>query len=123
MTRWTETELAAKGLTDKPERKVPAWVSIPCREDMSEDEFQRRVLQLAKALGWEHYHTHDSRRSNPGFPDLVLWRDRLLFRELKTNTGKATPAQLETLFALQGAGADARVWRPKMWEAIVEELT
>ena len=123
MIRWTETELAAKGRTDKPERKVPAWASIPMREDASEGDFQARVLQLAKATGWSHYHTHDSRKSPAGFPDLVLWRDRVMFRELKTNTGTATPAQLETLFALDGAGADARVWRPKMWEAIVEELT
>lgn len=40
--------------------------------DMSESVFQSKVINMAKSLGWEHYHTHDSRRSVAGFPDLVL---------------------------------------------------
>ena len=62
---------------------------------MSEDVFQRQVEELAESLGWKVYHTHDSRRSHRGWPDLVLGRrGRVLFRELKTmKASKFTEAQ------------------------------
>lgn len=41
---------------------------------ISEKEFQAQVLDLARLTGWLCYHPHDSRRSAPGFPDLVLVR-------------------------------------------------
>jgi hypothetical protein len=62
------------------------------------------------------YHTHDSRRSEPGFPDLVLVRhERLLFVELKSGKGKLTPAQAQWFGRLSQAGASVRVWRPSDW--------
>ena len=48
---------------------------------MTEKEFQRLVVDYATLHGWMHYHTHDSRRSTPGFPDLVLVRERIIFAE------------------------------------------
>ena len=59
---------------------------------VSERDFQRQVIELAETMGWELiYHTHDSRRSREGFPDLIMVRDgRLLALELKTETGRAT---------------------------------
>ena len=60
-----------------------------------EGKFQAAIIELATVCGWLAYHTHDSRRSTPGFPDLVLVRGGvLLFRELKTDTGKTSKAQL-----------------------------
>jgi hypothetical protein len=63
----------------------------------SEDAFQQAVVQLLGVTGWHLvYHTHDSRRSAAGFPDLVAvhsvnpW---LLIAELKG----ATPARRVTL--------------------------
>lgn len=77
----------------------------------SEAEFQESVLALAKLLGWElRYHTHDSRRSERGFPDLVLCRPRdgrLLIVELKSGTGKVSEEQrawLEGLAATERRG-------------------
>jgi hypothetical protein len=58
------------------------------------------------------YHTHDSRRSPSGFPDLVIVGDRVLYRELKTAKGKVSDAQAAWLHALVLAGQDACVWRP-----------
>ena len=84
----------------------------------SEREFQARVIQLAESLGWRVYHTHDSRRSQPGFPDLVLVhpvQKRVVWRELKTAKGRLRPAQKEWLESLQGAGENAAVWRPDDW--------
>jgi len=85
---------------------------------MTERAFQQAVENLALRAGWLVYHTHDSRRSRPGFPDLVLVhaaRGLVLFRELKTQTGRLTPAQKRWLTDLKTAGADAAVWRPLDW--------
>ena len=73
--------------------------------------------------GWRSYHTYDSRRSAPGWPDLVLLRGGVaLFRELKLDKGRLTAAQVEWIEALRGAGLDASVWRPRDWETICAEL-
>ena len=53
-------------------------------ESMSEAQFQKIVEGYAKVMGWLYYHTQDSRRSQPGFPDLVMLRgDRQVVAELK----------------------------------------
>ena len=71
----------------------------------SEAAFQQQVTQLAAFYGWRSYHTHDSRRSAPGFPDLVLVRDvQLVFAELKTDKGRIRPEQREWLDALGQVG-------------------
>lgn len=93
---------------------------------MTEAQFQSAIITLATRLGWMHYHTHDSRRSVPGFPDLVLVhpiKRRTLFRELKAMKGRVSAAQVQWLDALASAGQDAGVWRPDMWTAIVKELS
>ncbi|WP_041574508.1 VRR-NUC domain-containing protein [Cellulomonas gilvus] len=85
---------------------------------MTEKALQAHVLTLARTTGWLVYHTHDSRRSQPGFPDLVLVHARratVLYRELKTETGRIRPEQRQWLTALAEAGADAAVWRPSDW--------
>lgn len=104
----------------------------------SEASFQSTVLQLAELHGWRTYHTHDSRRSNPGFPDLVLVRDGvLIFAELKSETGRVSPAQTEWLGELEGVAqrvarpsadgptfpVQVYVWRPRDWESIVKVLS
>ena len=71
----------------------------------------RRILKDLPDVLW--YHTHDSRRSPSGYPDLVcVGPGGVLYRELKTMRGRVTKAQDEWLCALTFAGADAQVWRP-----------
>lgn len=73
----------------------------------SEAALQERVIGLARFYGWRHYHTHDSRRSAAGFPDLVLLRPpELVIVELKTAKGPIRPEQREWLEELT-AVADA----------------
>jgi hypothetical protein len=80
---------------------------------MSEGELDRGVRHIASDLGVLVYHTFDSRRSEPGFPDLVLVGSRgVMYRELKRETGKLTAAQKTWLAALRKAGQDAGTWRP-----------
>lgn len=108
------------------------------------------VIKYAQLRGWMHYHTHDSRRSAEGFPDLVLVRgDQLIFAELKSEKGKTTPAQDTWLMALEnvattshqqagaileewgGVGSEpcshapvlhVFIWRPSDWTSIEQVL-
>jgi hypothetical protein len=79
-----------------------------------EREFMGLVKQQAWLLGWRlQYHTHDSRRSDRGFPDLVLVREpRVLFIEVKKESGHITGEQHEWLEGLQKSGMEAYLWRP-----------
>ena len=91
---------------------------------MTEKQFQSLIVQFAKMRGWLVYHTYDSRRSEPGFPDLVLVRrKRVLFRELKTDKGRVTPAQKTWAASLEKAESDYKLWRPSMMTEIYKELT
>jgi len=61
--------------------------------ELSEKQWQAQIVELARRLNWAVYRTFDSRRSQPGFPDLVLVRDRVVFVELKTERGKVSEEQ------------------------------
>lgn len=98
----------------------------PLARGMTEKQFQRMIVDLAAYLGYMHYHTHDSRRSVAGFPDLVLIRPacagrpaRLLIVELKVGSNKPTPAQRLWLSAFAACGIQTYVWYPHAWEEIV----
>jgi hypothetical protein len=81
---------------------------------MLERDLQAAVIGAAITLGWMYYHTHDSRRSPEGFPDLVLVKDeRIIYAELKRQRGKATEKQQKWLAALTATGkAEVYLWRP-----------
>ena len=89
---------------------------------ITEKDFQHTVVEAAKLYGWLCYHTHDSRRSEPGFPDLCLVREKVLFRELKTDKGRVSLAQKAWGVQLEKAGSDYAVWRPLQLQAIYAEL-
>lgn len=91
---------------------------------MRETQFQADVMQAIETYGLLGYHVFDSRRSNPGFPDTVIvGRRGVLYRELKTKTGKVSPLQRYWLDALRAAGQDAEVWRPADWpDRITREM-
>jgi hypothetical protein len=94
------------------------------QQNMSETAFQDQVVAMAKALGWLVYHTYDSRRSNKGWPDLFMVRNgRALAWELKKESGKPTPDQVEWIAQLEKVpGIMARVVYPHDWLWIVEQL-
>ncbi len=97
---------------------------------LTEAQLQEMIIARAKALGWLVYHTYDSRRSAPGFPDLVLCRSgQVLFIEVKSEKGKLSKAQDKWLTEL---GVDTSlqfdhfhevyVWRPSDMADIEETL-
>lgn len=91
---------------------------------MSEKEFQTRIVEAAKLYGWMVYHTFDSRRSDPGFPDLVLVQNRVcLFIELKSEKGRVQPEQQEWRDALdQVRKVEANICWPKDEDNIIKGL-
>lgn len=94
-----------------------------------EGPFQGLILDIAGHLKWEHFHVLDSRGSDPGWPDLVLARRtglheaRIIFRELKTESGRVSRAQAHWGRLLLAAGFDWAIWRPSDWDAILDTLT
>jgi len=90
---------------------------------VTEKAFQAQVMQLAKICGWWCYHTFDSRRSQPGFPDLVLIRaPKIVFAELKSEKGKVSQDQELVLAQLELSGMDVRIWRPSDWPEVERTL-
>ena len=83
---------------------------------ISEKQLQAAVLELAETLHWRCYHTYDSRRSQAGFPDLVMVKGkRVVFAELKSARGKLSVAQADWGAALLLAGGSWYEWRPADW--------
>jgi hypothetical protein len=85
---------------------------------MSEDDLTTQILELAAGLGWSlTYHVPDSRRvSAAGFPDWVLAspkQHRVIYAELKTETGRLTPEQRQWLDVLTDGGHEVYIWRPR----------
>lgn len=102
--------------------KPTAPTQTPPPDPSSEKEFQADVIRFAKSEGWLCYHTRDSRRSESGFPDLVLIRDGLIVAELKTADGRLTASQANWLDSFRACGIAAYLWRPADWPRIVEVL-
>lgn len=93
----------------------------------TEGIFVNRILTTAREKGWLAYHTHDSRGSAAGFPDIVMVRPpRVVFAECKTDDtarSKTTEAQDTWLAALGACPAVERyLWRYKDWQQILEVL-
>jgi hypothetical protein len=81
-------------------------------DDILEADWQRDVVNLAKTLGWKTWHNYNARKSDFGWPDLFLARDRTIHLELKREKGKPTEQQKDWLRALIQAGAEAYIARP-----------
>lgn len=91
---------------------------------ITEAEFQRQVLDVARIYGWSAYHPQLSKWSERGWPDLALVRPpRLVFAELKRENGKTTVHQDRWLGMLREVpGVEVFLWRPSDIEKIAEVL-
>lgn len=86
---------------------------------MTEKDLQSNVLELARLRAWRAYHTYDSRRSQKGFPDLVLLKPpRLIFAELKVGKKRPTAEQRAWLDELDECPeVEAYLWYESDWHS------
>jgi VRR-NUC domain len=91
---------------------------------ISEAQFQRQVLDLARILGWAAYHPMLSKWSERGWPDVCLVKPpRLILAELKRENGKTTPHQDRWLEMLRACpGVETYLWRPSDLDGIARCL-
>lgn len=91
---------------------------------LSEDDLLTTVLDMCKVLGLRVAHFRPARTEHgwrtavqgdgKGFPDLVICGPGgVLFRELKTATGRTSADQAAWLTDLAEGGQNAEVWRPE----------
>ena len=100
----------------------------------SEAAFLSWVIDMAHWEGWSvaHFRPGQTERGwrtavqadGAGFPDLVLARKpRALFAELKSDSGRLSPAQRLWLAELEGCPrSETHLWRPADRERIAEAL-
>jgi hypothetical protein len=113
-------------VTGRAEQDVRYWPTARAAAllhgDVSEVELQATIIEGARRFGWLVYHTHDSRRSAAGFPDLVLARDaEVIFAELKSEKGRISDDQ-KTWLATLGTAAEVHVWRPSDLDSALARL-
>lgn len=87
---------------------------------MNESDFQAMVVELLRAMGYQHMHVRRSigkgrkwtTATNVPWPDLTIFgHGRFLVRELKVDwKSKWQPGQREILDQLTACGVDAGVW-------------
>ena len=98
-----------------------------------EKTFQKQVIELAHILGYTVAHFRPAKTAHgwrtpvaadgAGFPDLVIaGHGRILYRELKTTTGRLSDDQEAWGEILTRNGADYAVWRPSDWDTIAHQL-
>lgn len=100
-------------------------------KSISEKDLQLGLIQAATVLGWTVHAERPAQTSNgwrtpiqgyPGFPDLVLVRDRILFVELKSEAGKLSQSQTDWQERLKAANGDYRLLRPSDIDNFLKEL-
>ena len=94
---------------------------------MTEAELQECVIDTAHLFGWKVAHFRAAMTKHgwrtpvaadgKGFPDCVLVRDRVIFAELKSSTGRISPDQSEWMISLRAAGAEYHLWAPDDWQS------
>lgn len=103
----------------------PTRIAGP-RVEVTEKAFDADLFNsqrgLATRLGWISYHVLRSRGSKAGFPDRVIWRDRVIFAELKSSKGATSEYQQDVLTRLARAGAEVYLWHPGDEQEIGEIL-
>lgn len=93
---------------------------------MTEAELQQLLTDAAEMHGWLVFHDNDSRRNVAGFPDLVLVHGRhgrVLFLELKSETGRVRPEQHVWMDALSRTHTvSSAIIRPQHVDQVIAYL-
>jgi hypothetical protein len=87
-------------------------------ERMTEQQLMEAVIELAGWLSYLCFHPYDSRRSAPGWPDLVICgHGRCIVAELKRERGRVSTMQQQWLDELALANVEVHIWRPWHWHS------
>lgn len=100
------------------------------RRDITEQDFQAAVVDVARMYGWRVHHSRPAMRADgswrtpiqgdPGWPDLALAKGgTLILAELKSERGALSAGQREWIAAIPAI----RVWRPSDMPEIVALLS
>ena len=91
-------------------------------------DFERVITDALRLFGWRFVHQRPAQTArgwrtaltgDRGFPDFVAVRgSRLMFIEVKGDTGYPDAEQRVWGQALEATGAEYHVWRPKDWDAV-----
>ena len=100
---WCDTDTGGQTVTPAQHAAAKA---------MPERELQEAVRRMCAELGLFHFHPLNSKGSEPGWPDSTIIGRRVIFRELKRQSGAVTPEQAEVGRKLRAAGQSWKVWRP-----------
>lgn len=126
----------------KHQTLTAAEVLAAARELWTPEQFQQAVIALAHDYGWRVasfrtvlvqrrngscYHATPVGADGRGWPDLHLSKPRsdgptILYRELKTGTGRLEPDQITWRDHLLACGVDWALWHPRDWDTIVSTL-
>jgi len=101
---------------------------------MTEAQFLKQVVAVAKLRGWLIYHAKPAQvgerwathfQGDAGFPDLVLSHPTggLVFAELKAGRNKQSDAQLRWQRYLLEAEYECYCWYPKDLDAVIARLS
>lgn len=101
---------------------------------MSENEFLKQVLAIAKMRGWLVYHALPAMKNerwathfqgDAGFPDLVLVHATggVVFAELKAGRNKLTVDQMRWRRHLLEADYEHYIWYPEDMQQVIDRLS
>ena len=82
------------------------------KEDRGKDSLDYHVRGIIKELGLWGFHPLISIGSRKGWPDWCFIGKWIMYRELKSETGKLRPDQRKVGDLILAAGGDWAVWRP-----------
>jgi hypothetical protein len=92
---------------------------------VSEKKFATKVAGYMRKHGWHVQRNGWVGVGNQfvkGYPDMVCVREKILFVELKTATGKLRSSQAEWRDWILEAGGNWELWRPQDWDEVKQKI-
>jgi hypothetical protein len=98
---------------------------------LSERDFTKQVLEVAKRFGWLAVHFTNARGpkgehrttylgDGKGYPDITAVRERVVFAELKIPPNKPTVEQMTWAKQIVATGGEVYLWTPNDLDDIVK---
>ena len=127
-SRAGKTSKSSLKATRTPRKAKQVSVAELAISALPERVFQAHVVRALRDRGWIVWTVPNMTMTTRGLPDVIAVHPtavprRVLFYELKSQTGRVRPEQKVALAALGDVpGIDARIVRPSDWHALSEEV-